>query len=270
MPPLSQHQSKTSTKLLVLGDSGTGKTGALASLVKAGYKLRILDFDNGLDILRTIVQKECPDKANNVEFRTLRDKMKASDIGPVLDGLPTAFTAATKMLDNWVYEEDGVKTDLGKPSTWGEDTILVLDSLTFFADAAYNWADVLRVPGVKDKRQTYGEAQKGVETTISYITAKSFKPSVIVLAHIRYSTTEGEAITKGFPNTIGSALGPVIPAYFNSIALATKTVSGTDVKRVIRTTPTAMIDLKNPAPFTMAPQYPLDIGLAEFFKNVRA
>ena len=50
MPNLSKHQSSEFTKLLLMGDSKSGKTGALASLVLAGYKLRILDFDNGLEI----------------------------------------------------------------------------------------------------------------------------------------------------------------------------------------------------------------------------
>ena len=36
-----------------MGDSGTGKTEALCSLVLAGYKLRILDLDNGLDIVKS-------------------------------------------------------------------------------------------------------------------------------------------------------------------------------------------------------------------------
>ena len=52
MPPIGSHQSTNSTKLMLLGESGAGKSGALASLVTAGYKLRILDFDNGLDTLK--------------------------------------------------------------------------------------------------------------------------------------------------------------------------------------------------------------------------
>ena len=55
MPSLANHQSNEFTKLLIEGDSGSGKTGALASLVKAGYKLRILDMDNGLDALKQTI-----------------------------------------------------------------------------------------------------------------------------------------------------------------------------------------------------------------------
>jgi len=40
-------------------------------------------------------------------------------------------------------------------------------------------------------------------------------------------------------------------------------------KRVIQTTPTALIDLKNPAPFAMLPEYPIGTGLADFFEVLR-
>ena len=84
MPSLAQHQSNEFTKLLIEGDSGSGKTGALASLVGAGYKLRILDMDNGLDSLKSFVMKDCPDKIDNVEFRTLRDEYSSSPAGPLV------------------------------------------------------------------------------------------------------------------------------------------------------------------------------------------
>jgi hypothetical protein len=82
MPSLDKHQSSEFTKLLLEGDSGSGKTGSLASLVAAGFKLRVLDMDNGLDSLANAVKRTCPDKlSGNVEFRTLRDKRRATPAG---------------------------------------------------------------------------------------------------------------------------------------------------------------------------------------------
>ena len=111
MPSLSSHQSNSFTKLLLTGDSGSGKTGALVSLVALGYKLRVLDLDNGLDSLKSYVLRTCPDKVDNVEFRTMRDNYKTTALGPVVDK-PTAFVTAMKMLDAWKYDD----VDLGKPS----------------------------------------------------------------------------------------------------------------------------------------------------------
>src|SRR4051812_13507500 len=115
MPSLANHQSNEFTKLLVEGDSGTGKTGALASLVSAGYKLRILDFDNGLDVLKQYILRDCPENISNVEFRTLRDKRKASADGPVIAGTPKAFVESIKLLDRWKYTDGANEIDLGVP-----------------------------------------------------------------------------------------------------------------------------------------------------------
>lgn len=262
MPKLGDHQSNSFTKMLLMGDSGSGKTGALTSLVAAGYKLRIIDFDNGLDVLKQFVLKECPDKIDNIEFKSYADDRKAGPGGFIVTK-PTAFPSAIKMLDKW---KDG-DTDLGDPAEWGPDCILVIDSLTQMAKAAFEWRETL-VPrsasGQYDKRAVYGDAQKAIEDVLAGLTSDNFHTNVIIISHVRYMETE-EGMTKGHPTAVGAALGPVIPRYFNSVALA-KTTAG---KRTIQTTATAMIDLKNPKPFEMLPSYPISDGLAAFFAVLR-
>lgn len=261
MPSLEKHQSSEFTKLLLMGDSKSGKTGALASLVAKGYKLRILDFDNGLDALAQIVKRDAPAKLANVEFRTLRDKMKASPTGPIVDGMATAFIEGIKLLDNW--------PDLGVPATWGKDTILVVDSLTFMADAAFNFREPL-VPrsrdGKYDVRAVYKDAQDAIESVLALLTSESFRTNVIVISHVRY-VDNPDGTKKGYPTAVGAALSPQIPRYFNSVALAQ---TGPGGKRQIQTTATAMIDLANPAAFKMLPTLPIETGLAVFFETLRS
>lgn len=91
MTKLSDHHSSKIFKSLYIGDSSVGKTGSLVSLVKAGYFLRILDLDNGLDVLKQYIIKECPDKINNVDYETRRDKYKSTAGGPIVVGQPRAF-----------------------------------------------------------------------------------------------------------------------------------------------------------------------------------
>src|SRR5579872_2475265 len=137
MPSLKMHQSNEFVKLLLIGDAKSGKTGSLISLVKAGYKLRVLDLDNLLDILAKLIAEQCPDLADTVEFRTLRDTAKMTAAGPVITKAG-AFIEATRMLDRWKYKDDsGDEIDLGVPSDWGPDCILVIDSLSRLCDAAY-------------------------------------------------------------------------------------------------------------------------------------
>jgi len=264
MPSLSQHQSNDYTKLLIEGDSGSGKTGALTSLVAAGYKLRILDYDNGLEPLKQFILNECPEKIDNVEFRTLRDKRKSSPDGPIIAGSPKAFIEGIKLLDRWKYDD----VDLGVPAEWGSEAILVLDSLTFFSDAAFDFREPL-VPrsrdGKYDVRAVYKDAQDAVENTLALLTSESFRTNVIVISHIRY-VDNPDGTKKGYPTAVGSALSPTIPRYFNSVALCQTQAGG---KRTIQTAATAMIDLKNPKPFAMAKSYPIETGLAEFFAVLR-
>jgi hypothetical protein len=250
--------------MLLMGDSGSGKTGSLTSLVAAGYKLRILDMDNGLEALKQYVLRECPENIGNVEYRTLRDKYKATAGGSSVVGQPKAFVEAYKMLDRWKYDD----VDLGSPSEWGPDTILVLDSLTLLSDAAYDWAEAFTPIGKKgerDNRAVYGNAQDGIELFLKTITSESFETNVIVIAHVKYIDNPDNT-RKGYPTTVGKALSPQVPIYFNTVALCE---TGRGGQRTIQTVATAMIDLKNPKPFDMLPKYDISTGLADFFKVLR-
>src|SRR6516165_150394 len=155
MPSLANHQSNEYLKMGLIGDSGSGKTGCCASLLSLDLNLRFLDMDNGLDSLKQYVLRDYPNKLQNIEYRTLRDKYKATAMGPICPQ-PKAFVEAIKMLDRWKYDD----TDLGVPAEWGPDSVLIIDSFTFLSDAAFNWADPLtprgRSSGESDKRATYG------------------------------------------------------------------------------------------------------------------
>lgn len=262
MPSLANHQSNQFTKILVIGDAKSGKTGALTSLVAAGYKLRILDFDNLLDPLRAFIEHECPDKLDNVEFRTLRDKRKAGPEGAMIDGKPLAFSHALKMLDHWTYDN----VDLGRPAEWGPDCILVLDSLSRFCDAAFDFRLPLAIRGRSgelDLRAVYGDAQDAVENTLANLTSGQFNTNVIVIAHISYQETPDGI--KGFPQGVGQKLSPKIPQYFPTVIR----FFNKGGKRSIKTTSTPMIDLANPKPFEMLPEYPIETGMADIFKVLR-
>jgi len=268
MPTLSSHQSNEYTKLLLEGDSGGGKTGALTSLVCAGYKLRILDMDNGLETLKQFVLRDCPGKIDNVEYITLRDRRKAGPEGPTVVKAE-AFIRAIKLLDRWKYKtDDGGEVDLGVPAEWGPDCILVIDSLTFLSTAAWDFREPLAPrsrDGKYDNRAVYKDAQDAVENVLALLTSEAFRTNVIVISHIRY-VDNPDGTKKGYPTAVGSALSPQIPRYFNTVALCQ---TGTGGKRTILTEATAMIDLKNPKPFAMAKAYPIESGLAEIFGVLR-
>lgn len=255
MPTLGDTNASPFHRLLLIGDSGTGKTGALASLVAKDYRLGILDFDNKVagGILPTLIKRDCPTKLANVTFEPLRDKLKSSALGPIPDGMPSAFTRGLALLDKW--------GDGSIPKDWGPKAVLVVDSLTFLSDAAFNWAKAMN-PSAKDPRQWFYSAQQVVEGAISLLTADSFKTHVVVIAHVSWQDRP-DGTMKGFPASVGKALGPTIPTYFENMAQCT-ILGG---KRIIQTFPTALLDLKTPA-LSMAQQLPVETGLASFFETL--
>lgn len=248
MPTLDNHQSSDYLKLVYIGDSSSGKTGSMVSLLLAGYSFRILDMDNGLDAL---VQygREAGADLSKVEYETYRDQYRSTPAGPMLKGQPKAFTNALGKLTEWSEIDD-------------PNCIVVIDSLSAFGRAAFEWAKGMN-PTAKDPRQWFYAAQQAVESTIALLTGEQFRMNVIVISHVNYKEVQ-EGVHKGYTNAIGSALGPTIPKYFNSLLLAESIGSGKNVKRKIKTAPTGVIDLKVPSPKAEA-EYPLETGLATIF-----
>lgn len=259
MTSLSEHHSGSLVKMFYIGNSGTGKTGSLVSLIEAGFRLRILDLDNGLDALAAFASQQCPDKLSLVDYETRRDKYEASAGGPYVKR-PKAFTDSLSLMTKW--------TDESTPATWGPDTIFVLDSLTQLGKAAFEWAKGMN-PASKDPRQWFYAAQRAVEDTIALLFSEAFATNVIVISHVTY--TEGDDnLRKGYPSTVGTALSTQIGRYTNTIVLADTKGSGTKVTRTIRLASTSLIDLKNPAPFKFEAELPLSSGMATIFQQLKA
>ncbi len=263
MTSLADHHSTSIVKLLLLGDAKVGKTGSLVSLVAAGYKLRILDFDNLLDYFYQLVKERCPDKLHNVDYRTLRDPIRAGSAGAVIAGKPQAWINAIRMLDDWKYDD----IDLGIPATWDSDAILVIDSLSRLCDAAYDFHEAT-IPKSKsgsdfDGRAVYGNAQDDVEKVLGMLTSRSFGTNVIVICHGVYQTMP-DGTTRIFPQGVGQKLSPKIPQYFPNYIKFKMDGQG---KRTIQLESDNMIALASARklPGTLSH----DTGLADFFAAFR-
>jgi hypothetical protein len=266
MPSLSSHPSLELIKGLYLGDSGAGKTGSLASLVKAGYKLRIFDFDNLLGTLVQYVNRTCPENIENISYQTFTDKMKGIDnpammqgkvlkVMPFVDGQPRAFPNALKQMNYWKTDDE----DLGPPGKFGPDTIVVIDTLTTLASAAYRYCDAMN-PLAGEPRTVYFAAQQMIVQVLALLASEQFATNVLVLAHIDYDKNQFD-LTKGFPRSVGSALNTQIAPFFNAVLMA-------EGGQWIKTRSTGIVDLKNPVSFRVEEKLPLESGLATFFAAV--
>ena len=264
MPSLSDHPTRSIVKLLAFGESKTGKTGSLVSLVAADYKLFILDFDNLLGILRRQVTAKCPDKIQNVHFISLIDEYKIGMKGMDYAGKPTAYLESLRLLNHW---KDGDE-DFGNPAEWPDDHILVIDSLSRWCQACYNLHDQLTPKVTKsgaqyDGRAAYWDAQDDMEKQIATLTSlKTFNTNTIVIGHGVYSKLD-DGTTRILPEGIGVKLSPRIPSYFSNVVYYTNKQD----KRTIQLESNRMVNLANDASLTG--DLPIETGLATIFAALR-
>lgn len=236
MTAFSKHQSSTRTKMILLGDSGSGKTSALATLANAGYKLRILDFDNGLDILGEYLTDA--DAISRVDYVTLRDSLTTA----------TAYKKMLAQLKDW-KTDDG--ESLGNVREWGSDTVLVIDSLSFLSQAIMN--NTLQFNGKKltDQLQIqdWGTSNRDLANLLNFLTndedGQGLTCNLIITSHIQYIEDQSGkhvaypvATTKAFATTIGN--------YFNIMMRLDRKVNKT--VPFLRTQADHRMMLKNTTP----------------------
>lgn len=270
MPSLEEHSASDVIKMILIGDSGTGKTGSLVSLVKAGYKLRIMDFDGLLRVLVEQIKLQCPDKLKNVRYLSFADALKASDAGPIPKGIPKAFNNMNKALERW---KDGDE-DLGDPGEWGPDCVLVIDTFTRVADCALRWGETM-VPkgqsGKTDGRAGFYTAQQAIIELMTILNAESFRTNVILIAHVAYQD-RGDGTIRGFPRAVGKAINTEIPGFFEHILVAERSGTGANSIRTIKAVTNGMVETKSPVLHLhpeLAQPMELNVALAKYFKAVR-
>lgn len=257
MPKLSDHHSSQVIKLLNIGESGSGKTGALASLALAGYRLWVLDYDNGLDIIQNVL-KGNPAALDRVTYETLRDTVVSVNGVPRVKSPVHAYKDAGKTLNDW------------SASAFTPQDILVLDTLTTFSDAAFNEALVLG--GRLNQRaqlQDYGWMADSVKLFLEMVTSPNLNCHLIVNTHVRYLNGEGDTeIMRGLPNAKGQEISRTVSRYFNTVALTRTQGTGPAAKRLISTKPQGVVEVKTSAPNSVKDTYPIESGLADLFEDI--
>ncbi len=284
MPKAIHHQSQRTTKLLNIGKPGSGKTGALACLAKAGYRLIIVDFDNGLDILIELLRDD-PKALDRVYFETFTDRLhfvkgvarvdKSTSRSAqmlVTKGAPTAWVNAMAGLTRWKFPvEPGSKEtyDLGNIGEWGPDTVVVIDSLGLGGQAAFRFIKQLQGHQFDEFSDIgdFGKAMDRLEGMLQLLYSDGVKCHVIVNTHVVFIENATKDGIVGLPRALGSKLPPFVGGYFNS-AVHTE-MRGT--KRIINTQPQGVIDVKIPLlPDKISARLPIETGLLTIFKTLQS
>lgn len=293
-------------KILLIGKSGAGKTGSLASLVAAGYKLRIIDTDKGVKTLRSLLTDERYPyihviRAKGIDLnlavryvpidtstamrtvqRKVGEKYTMEKLLAPVDA--KAWDKATELLAHW-KEAD---LDLGPVTSWGNDVVLVIDSFSTLAKTAYYFSQALNNRlGARDEGFDYqrdiGNAQSQLTRLLEMLYNSEVKCNVIVISHITW-VDESQGVASrpreagkdsnimpaqpdGYPSAIGRALSPQMGKYFNDTYIVRATGSGSSVRREISTVPTEGVIAKHSVYLNR--EYPVVTGLAQIFAAQR-
>lgn len=296
--PRADRQSKQ-IKMLYLGHTGAGKTGSLCSLAAAGYNVRVLDLDGGDDEFGgcAIMEDYLTNPASPYlrpqaglwdaeQCKTILSRMHVVSVAEQYNllgvkAIPrgTAWPRLSGQLNNWQDGDDKP----GNIAKWPADDVLVIDGLSQLCKAAMNFHLTLNGRADKGPRvgqsdsNDYTSAYKYILDFLDLLKSPDIKCHVIMICHIRFlveqqsdmQSKEAQRERRGFPQTIGPMISPMIGQYFNHSLRAKSIGDGPATQRFIVTNNDDSIDLKNTAPLRVKNQYKLSTGLAEYFRDVR-
>lgn len=277
MPFLSLDSPREPARLLLMGNSGAGKTGALLSLAAAGYTLHILDTDRkAADLFRSLTSD--PEILSRIDIEQVIERLEARRVPGEgrrarIKGEPKAFERCFEIIDAWLKEG------------FDKQHIVVLDTFTALSKYAGSVAARINqrdVPIFQDYPAAFAMLRPFLEmiTAFEAGSLETFQCHVIVNAHLNYYEVKqktGEKITVGrvkvdetqtidtlvYPKSIGQGLSPEIPTFFNAMLYVAQR-STNDAKRVIYTVPEGLVPVKTPVqglPRTL----PVESGLATYF-----
>ncbi len=247
MAKYENHEKDRRARIIVAGDSGSGKSGLLATVANAGYRTCVIDADNGLDVLDAYLTDE---GRENLHYILLRDDPAKKT---------SAWGQFVKILVNGWKDDD---EDLGLITDWDENSVLVLDSLDFLGKAAMRvvMSQAGKSLDAQPEIQHWGDAQRMVEQRVAALCSPTISCHLIVNTHLKQvEDSIGRVLT--YPAVCGTAPSLYIGDYFNTVVrLDTKVTLRGDAQRTIRTTSDNKMNLKSSIPTAVKAEEDFDLG----------
>lgn len=212
--------------VLLLGDSGSGKTFSLKTFIDKGITPFCLFTEPGFEVLGDIPadklhwkyispMNESLDsiiqKAEKVATMTFESLTKSYDANRNKDN---RFLEVVKTLNNFVCDRTGEA--FGPVANWGTDRVLVIDSLSGLGISVMSMVAGTRpAKGPSD----WGLAQDQLEGFINWC-CTSTRCHFVLIAH---AEKELDEVNGGFQlmcSTLGKKLAPKLPRFFSDVILS--------------------------------------------------
>lgn len=224
-------------KSIVIGESGTGKTHSLMTLIPAGQKLRLVSIENNsLNVIKKAI-KEYQVKVRAKKVPPIQEgqlgvmipgkpklgladfhKAQKENLGKTTDVVMKQtdpkkkdYTRFIEVVESTVSFTDSLSGEnMGLISDWGEDTTLALDSLTILCEAIKQHT----IGGkVAISQPEWGMMQTTLKGYLRILT-DDLLCNLVLLAHPVKEVDPNMGVTRIYPANLGVALNGEIPAMF--------------------------------------------------------
>lgn len=213
-------------KVMLLGESGVGKTYSTRTLLNAGLEIFVLATETGFDVLGDIPSDRlhwCMCKPSYGDLSTLLKG--AEGVASLSYEALTKQVDNTRMLNNKFipllgkimnFTDDRTGISHGNVSTWGTDKVLVIDSLSGLSEAV-----TTMVIGTKAAMSPpdYQIAQRYIYNLIQQA-CYDWRCHVVLICHAEREIDEVLGGAKIMAQTIGKKLAPQLPKLFTDVIFA--------------------------------------------------
>jgi hypothetical protein len=253
-------------KMLLMGESGTGKTAATATL--AGVPNKKVFYVMMEDSLRVVIRRmielygSIPENVHwhNFQYQgaSIENMINASDAVMSLDEegqikwrdkarkSATGFNLFLRFLKNLVDDRTG--ESFGSIEDLDDSWIVVFDSLTTISEMI--WAEYMGGRVAVDARE-YSGPQSKITTLLSAM-CWQWNCSVVVTAHTEErETTRKSEVFRKYPRTLGAKLKDELGQYFDDIVLTKRL--GKDQFQWDNATPMAAVKFRDLPPGLHSP-----------------
>jgi hypothetical protein len=246
-------------RVLICGEPASGKTGALAQLANAGYRLLIHDMDANTRVIGSYLKPDAADVfINTSSVAKLTGTSLFTARGPSASAQAVAeMKRFCQQLEHWKTDTE----DLGLTSKLTPKDVIVVDSGTFLGDLLLLAAE--EDPETKkDGRSLYNVAGKYYSAILDYLTGNKVGASVIMLTHILRTGDKDEkgniiGRPRDIPVAVGEKASKKMQTYFSDIWHLEVDRMG---NRSFKTSATNQASLRTSAPDKIKATEPFDLA----------
>lgn len=223
--------------VLLEGQTGTGKTFSIGTLVDTGPEVFYLGLEAGVESLIAYWTDRGKEVPPNLHWHTMQLAVpggfmaladSAKTIGELTEDAlykiqdftraqNNPFERVLRAMSDFTDQRTGQK--FGAVDSWGPDRVIVIDGLTGLSSFAM--AMVAGKKPAKSQRD-WGLAQDQLERFLRYV-CDGCKCHFVLIAHVEREVDLIQGGAKITVQTLGRALPPKIPPMFSDVILAVRT-----------------------------------------------